>query len=325
MTDIVKKEQTSLEIALADNSWSTYLTQVLGENKKQFVNDMLCMVANDNLLAQCNPQELVNAGLQATTLGLSLNKSLGRAYVIPYKDKTGAYHPQFQVGYKGFVELAVSSGVYKHINVTEIMDPLELKNKDFLNGDSYAKIKVTEWRKRNNKTKVIGYCARIVENSGFEHELYKSVEEIEAHAKEFSQSYKYDKYGTSLWNKSKDKMACKTVLKLLLNQFGRTTNRNLNIAITSDQAVIRDFDKQTYDYIDNKTEDAVAEVIEEPSIKEWTEEEAKAKLKEAYGSNLFSAEEKAQYNESWKADWKSCIEVLVADYENRVKAMQSVA
>lgn len=74
-----------------------------------------------------------------------------------------------------------------------------------------------------------------------------------------------------------------------------------------------------------KVIEVASEVIEEPSIKEWTEEEAKAKLKEAYGSNLFSAEEKAQYNESWKADWKSCIEVLVADYENRVKAMQSVA
>lgn len=325
MADIVKKNQTSLEIALADQSWTTYLKQVLGENMKSFANDMLCMVANDSLLAQCNPQELINAGLQATTLGLSLNKSLGRAYVIPYKDKSGAYHPQFQVGYKGFVELAVSSGVYKHINVTEITDPLELKNKDFLNGDSYAKIKVSEWRKRNNKTQVIGYCARIVENNGFEHELFMSTEQIDAHAKEFSQSYKYDKYGTSLWNKSKDKMACKTVLKLLLNQYGRTTNRNLNIAITSDQAVIQDFDKQTYDYIDNKTEDVVAEVVAEPEIEGMTLEKAQDKLKEIYASGLFSKEEKDQYNASWKADWQTTIDALIVDYDNRVAAMKTVA
>lgn len=325
MAGIVKKEQTSLEIALTDNSWSTYLTQVLGENKKQFVNDMLCMVANDNLLAQCNPQELVNAGLQATTLGLSLNKSLGRAYVIPYKDKSGAYHPQFQVAYKGFVELAVSSGVYKHINVTEIMDPLELKNKDFLNGDSYAKIKVTEWRKRNNKTQVIGYCARIVENSGFEHELFMSKEQIEAHAKEFSQSYKYDKYGTSLWSKSPDKMGCKTVLKLLLNQYGRTSNRNLNLAIASDQAVIKDFSNQKYDYIDNKTEDAVAEVIEEPKCKYATQEEAVARFKLLFESNVFTDEEKERFRKLWSNEWKQAISEADEAYAMKSEAMQSVS
>lgn len=323
MSEIVKKEKNGLELALTDQSWSEYLAQVLGENKKAFVNDMLCIVANDSLLAQCNPQELINAGLQATTMGLSLNKSLGRAYVVPYKDKNGDYHPQFQMAYKGFIELAVSSGNYKFINVTEIMDPLELKNKDFLNGDSYAKVRVAEWRKRNNKNQIIGFCARIVENLGFEKELFMTVEQIEAHAKEFSQSYKFDKYGTSLWKKSFNKMACKTVLKLLLNQYGRTSNRNLNIAIASDQAIIKDFDKQTYDYIDNKTEDAVAEVLEEPAIKEWTQEEAKAKLIEIYDSNLFTTEQKKEYNDLWKADWKNCIEALVTDYEIRVNAIKS--
>lgn len=323
MSDIVKKEKNGLELALSDQSWSKYLAQVLGENKKAFVNDMLCLVANDSLLAQCNPQELVNAGLQATTMGLSLNKSLGRAYVVPYKDKTGIYHPQFQMAYKGFIELAVASGNYKFINVTEIMDPLELKNKDFLNGDSYAKVRVAEWRKRNNKNQIIGFCARIVENLGFEKELFMTVEQIREHAKEFSQSYKFDKYGTSLWNKSFNKMACKTVLKLLLNQYGRTSNRNLNIAIASDQAVIKDFEKQSYDYIDNKTEDAVAEVLEEPVIKEWTLEEAKAKMIEIYDSNLFTTEQKKEYNELWKTDWKNCIEALVTDYEIRVNAIKS--
>lgn len=323
MSDIVKKEKNGLELALSDQSWSKYLAQVLGENKKAFVNDMLCLVANDSLLAQCNPQELVNAGLQATTMGLSLNKSLGRAYVVPYKDKTGIYHPQFQMAYKGFIELAVASGNYKFINVTEIMDPLELKNKDFLNGDSYAKVRVAEWRQRNNKNQIIGFCARIVENLGFEKELFMTVEQIREHAKEFSQSYKFDKYGTSLWNKSFNKMACKTVLKLLLNQYGRTSNRNLNIAIASDQAVIKDFEKQSYDYIDNKTEDAVAEVLEEPVIKEWTLEEAKAKMIEIYDSNLFTTEQKKEYNELWKTDWKNCIEALVTDYEIRVNAIKS--
>lgn len=325
MADIVKKEQTGLELTLIDQSWSKYLAQVLGENKKTFVNDILCMVANDNLLAQCNPQELVNAGLQATTMGLSLNKSLGRAYVVAYKDKQGHYHPQFQMGYKGFIELAVSSGNYKFINVTEIMDPLELKNKDFLNGDSYARIKVAEWRRRNGKNKIIGFCARIVENSGFEKELFMTIDQIQNHAQEFSKSYKYDKDGTSLWNKSFNKMACKTVLKLLLNQYGRTSNRNLNIAITSDQAVIKDFDKQTYDYIDNKTEDAVAEVIEEPKCKYATQEEAVARLKLLFESNVFTDEEEERFRKLWSNDWKQAISEADEAYAMKSEAIQSVA
>lgn len=73
----------------------------------------------------------------------------------------------------------------------------------------------------------------------------------------------------------------------------------------------------------DKTEDAVAEVLEEPVIKEWTLEEAKAKMIEIYDSNLFTTEQKKEYNELWKTDWKNCIEALVTDYEIRVNAIKS--
>ena len=301
----VVKQKTQFELAITDQSWSEYLQKFLGNNKNRFINNMISIVNNDVNMQNVDPKELINAGLQATTLNLPLNKSLGRAYVIAYKG-----HAQFQVGYKGLIEVVVRTGNYKYVNVTEIYDESELENTDFLNGKAAALVKVEKRRKEKGLTNIIGYCAKFVMNNGFEKELYMTKQQVEAHGKKYSQAYNY------IWAKEFDKMACKTVLKLLISKYGITDDSKIQAIIASDQAVINDFAKQDYNYIDNPqntdTVDAVATVVEskpEAQPKQINPEMQKAidKLKKLFDSGVFNDEEKAIIRSNWKTNWKQAI------------------
>jgi recombination protein RecT len=231
----------------------------MGEKKTQFVSNMIAMVNNNPSLQNMPPNELINAGLQATSMDLPLEKSLGNAYVVPFKG-----HPQFQVGKDGYIQLAMRTEKYKTINVCTIMNVNELQNKAFLHGEPFAIVQVKTERIQKGHNKPIGYCATFVTVWGFEKSLFMTSKEMQAFCGKYSESYKNDKYGKSLWNTDFDIMAEKTVLKNLLKHYG-IKSVEMNKAIISDQAVIRDFDKQTMDYIDNpqsQVQDVQAEVVE---------------------------------------------------------------
>jgi recombination protein RecT len=258
-TAIAKKQESPFEHALTDKSMSDYLAKVMGEKKTQFVSNMIAMVNNNPSLQNMPPNELINAGLQATSMDLPLEKSLGNAYVVPYKG-----HPQFQVGKDGYIQLAMRTEKYKTINVCTIMNVNELQNKAFLHGEPFAIVQVKTERIQKGHNKPIGYCATFVTVWGFEKSLFMTSKEMQAFCGKYSESYKNDKYGKSLWNTDFDIMAEKTVLKNLLKHYG-IKSVEMNKAIISDQAVIRDFDKQTMDYIDNpqsQVQDVQAEVVE---------------------------------------------------------------
>ena len=290
MDNQIVKTKNNLELVISDNSWQEYLNKFLGDKTQGFINNMLCIYNNDIQLQKCDVNELINAGLQATTIGLPLSKSLGRAYVIAYQG-----HAQFQMGYKGLIEIAIRTGYYKHINVTPIYEESELRNNDFLIGKAYAKIQVEKTRKEKGLTTPIGYCAKIVENTGYDKEFYMSKSEVEAHGRKYSKAYNF------IWTKEFDKMACKTVLKLLLNQYGRTDNSNIQKAIISDQAVIANFSEQTLNYIDNPQNEVIEVVVE------YTQQQAIERLRALFGTNVFSEEEKQHIREMWKNNWKQAI------------------
>lgn len=244
---------------LSNHRTQSYLESVLATKKNSFVNNISSLVANNATLQACQPLSVIYAGIKATALDLPLDPNLGFAYVIPYANrKSGITEAQFQIGYKGFIQLAIRSGKYRTINVTEIKAG-ELKDFDLLAGE--MKFEALPARE---KLPTVGYAAFIRLTNGFEKTLYMTKEEVEAHAYEYSQTYKADKdkgWTSSQWSKHFDAMARKTVLKRLLSGFG-ILSVEMQQAITADQAVFNSTDGAPR-YADNdaRIEDVVAEEV----------------------------------------------------------------
>lgn len=243
----VTKNQLTLE----------YLDQVLGKEKREvFVANLLALVSNNTKLQECEPFGLMHVALKATTLRLPLDPNLGFAYIIPYKNnRENKTEAQFQIGYKGFVQLAIRSGQFRSINVTEIKEG-ELLHEDMLTGDLTFKRAAANVREG---LKTIGYAAFFRLNNGFEKTLYYTIEAVEAHAKKYSQTYgsKYESTrNSSKWATDFDAMAKKTVLKMLLSKYA-PLSVEMQQAVVVDQAV---FDKDGKErYIDNEAQ-TIAEV-----------------------------------------------------------------
>lgn len=244
---------------LSNPRTQSYLESVLATKKNSFVNNISSLVANNATLQACQPLSVIYAGIKATALDLPLDPNLGFAYVIPYANrKSGITEAQFQIGYKGFIQLAIRSGKYRTINVTEIKAG-ELKDFDLLAGE--MKFEALPARE---KLPTVGYAAFIRLTNGFEKTIYMTKEEVEAHAYEYSQTYKADKdkgWASSQWSKNFDAMARKTVLKRLLSGFG-ILSVEMQQAITADQAVFNSTDgAPSYADNDARIEDVVAEEV----------------------------------------------------------------
>jgi recombination protein RecT len=251
---------------ITDVKTQDYLQQVLGERKSSFTNNIVALVANNTKLQECDPMSLMYSAIKATSLELPIDANLGFAYFIPYKNNArGITEAQFQMGYKGFVQLAMRSGKYKTINVADVREG-ELKHQDLLTGELQFEIVSN----REKKT-VIGYVAFFELINGFRKCLYMTTDEVKAHAKQYSKTYSFK---DALWNTNFDGMARKTVLKLLLSKYG-ILSIEMQDAVKYDQAVIRD-ENGTPSYVDNTTdiiEDIQAEIIEEQGVKKISIEE----------------------------------------------------
>ena len=274
---------------LSNPRTQSYLESVLATKKNSFVNNISSLVANNATLQACQPLSVIYAGIKATALDLPLDPNLGFAYVIPYANrKAGITEAQFQIGYKGFIQLAIRSGQYRTINVTEIKAG-ELKDFDLLAGEM-----TFEALPAREKLPTIGYAAFIRLTNGFEKTLYMTKEEVEAHAYEYSQTYKADKdkgWTSSQWSKHFDAMSRKTVLKRLLSGFG-ILSVEMQQAITADQAVFNSTDGAPR-YADNdaRIEDVVAEEVPAGSPQAKANEAmAKAKAAAAAPAEVVDAE-----------------------------------
>ncbi|SJL29173.1 recombinase RecT [Porphyromonas gingivalis] len=249
--------------AITDPKTQAYLEQVLSGKKNAFVNNIVALVSNNTTLQACEPMSVMFAGLKATALDLPLDPNLGFAYVIPYKNnRENKTEAQFQIGYRGFIQLAIRSGQFKTINVTEVREG-ELETFDLLTGE----MRFTAVPKRTERP-VIGYAAFFRLSNGFEKTLYMTKEEVDVHAKKYSQTYssKYEKVQqNSKWATDFDAMAKKTAIKLLLSKYAPLSVDMIN-AVNSDQAVITETGSK---YVDNQQDiaDVVAEEIDENANK----------------------------------------------------------
>jgi recombination protein RecT len=176
----------------------------------------------------------------AASLKLPITPSLGFAYILPYNCKSGntwVKKAQFQLGYKGLIQLAARSGEIVKLNVTDVREG-EIANYDRLSGDIDF-----NWGNdaQRNELKITGYVAYMKLKNGFDKFHFMTVADIQAHAGKYSQSYKK---GYGVWKDEFDAMASKTVLKLLLSKYAPMTP-TLARAVEADQGVIEG-EKITY-------------------------------------------------------------------------------
>lgn len=195
--------------------------RTLGKRGQQFLTSVLALANSDEGIAKCEPYSTYNACLTAATLDLPINQNLGFAYIVPYKGKA-----QFQMGWKGFVQLSLRSGQFKNLGVRDVKED-ELVGLDEFTGEPIFKFQL------GSQAKVIGYMAYFRLLNGFEKNIYMTIDEIDKHAKTYSQTYKR---GFGVWKDNFDAMAKKTVLKLLLNRFA-PLSVDMQTAIEEDQKV----------------------------------------------------------------------------------------
>ena len=246
---------------------------VLGGQEKanQFLASLTSAVNGSTNLQKCSPMQTIGCAMIAASLNLDINPNLGFASIVPYKDgKSGKYIPQFQMGWKGFVQLAMRTGQYKTMNVTEVYED-EYDGYDPFKGELRFHI-VSDGDRSNGRTdKIVGYCFYFELVTGFSKMTYMSKEDARNHAKRFSKAYQSDlKYGTtnSPWSTLFDAMAEKTIVKNTLSKWGILSTQ-MGLAQSADMASVTDGD--TYDYLDEG--DIVIEQTEEPNVEEPTKEE----------------------------------------------------
>lgn len=213
-----KTGMEKLKDVLAANSVAVQFKNALKEHSDVFVASIIDLYGSDSALQKCDPGAVVKEALKAAVLKLPINKSLGFAYVIAFnntkgKDAQGNWikvmEPTFQLGYKGYIQLAMRTGQYKIINA-DIVYEGEIKFINKLTGEFDL-----DGEKKSDK--IIGYFAHIELLNGFSKTLYMSKDKVVAHAKRYSKSYGNK---NSPWETNFDEMSVKTVLRNLLSHYG---------------------------------------------------------------------------------------------------------
>lgn len=249
-----KKQETGLQKfnrAITNPKTQEYLTSVLGERKGSFVNNLTALVANNTTLQACEPYTIMFAAMKATALNMPLDNSLGFAYVIPYKDnKRKVTLAQFQIGYKGYKQLALRTNQFAVIpNATDIREG-ELVSRSRLTGECVFRF--IDDDEQRSKLPIVGYCSYFRLLNGASSTYYMTKDEMEAHAKRYSQSYRStNEYVRKMspWTQDFNSMALKTVLKLNLSKNAPLSIEILD-AINADQSVMMKSETD-YEYVDN--------------------------------------------------------------------------
>jgi len=242
-----------LQLVLSNQQIRSQFENCLRDKAPAFIASLIDLYGSDSYLQGCNPKAVAMEALKAATLDLAINKQLGFAYIVPYRTK-GVLVPQFQIGYRGFVQLAQRSGLYKAINATSVPEGLKVLE-DWITGE----ITITGTPKSD---KPQGYVAYFRLLNGFEKTLYMDKEAMEIHAQRYSKSYASE---NSPWKTHFDEMARKTVLRLLLSKYGPLSTE-MQMALTSESDVDLDeaWEEEVEENANRETIDAEFTVQDEP-------------------------------------------------------------
>jgi recombination protein RecT len=232
--------KSSVKGFLTSNEVQARIKEMLGKKAAGFTASLISSLNSNALLAECVPATVLSAAMKAAVLDLPIDPNLGFAYIIPYRDnRKGIVEAQFQIGYKGFIQLAQRSGQYKTIAAVPVYEG-QLIEENPLTGNTY------DWKGKKSE-KVVGYVAMFSTINGFQKEWYMPVDELKKHGQRYSQSFRK---GYGLWKDDFDAMATKTVLKLLISKYG-PMSIDMQQAVVADQAII---EGEANEYPDNVSE-----------------------------------------------------------------------
>lgn len=240
--------QTTTVQLFRNDSVKKQFEKILGQKSQGFMSSVLQVTQNNKLLEKADPMTVLNAALTAAALDLPINQSLGYSYIVPFKGKA-----QFQIGWKGYVQLAQRTGQYKAINVVEVYEN-QFRSFNAMTEELDADFTI------EGEGKAVGYIGYFKLLNGYEKTVYWSRSKVEKHATKYSQSYKRN---SGVWADGEDgftAMAKKTVLKLMLSQWG-IMSIEMQTAQLADQAVMDKVGQ--YQYADNTQDQNELNELEE--------------------------------------------------------------
>ena len=235
-TSVQKHEhrEVTVKSLLAQDGYKKRFEEVMGKRSMQFMAS-IANAASQRGLAECEPKSVIAAAFVAATLDLPIDKNLGFAHLVPYKGVV-----QFQIGYRGFLQLALRSGQYKR------MVDAVVNAEAFLGFDDLGDPKI-DWNKLDTSKEAVGYVFAWEMTNGFRKVVYWSKEKVLVHAKKYSKSFNFK---DSPWQTQFDAMALKTVIKAGLARYG-ILSIELQRAITHDQGAQGDIEADVT-YVDNE-------------------------------------------------------------------------
>ncbi|MCU9815868.1 recombinase RecT [Paraclostridium sp. AKS73] len=264
MSNQIQTQKNNVKVAgikqlLDMDVYKKRINEIMGKKAAPFMASIV-NVSNLPSLKDSDPNSIISSAIVAATLDLPIDQNLGFAYIVPYNTKEGK-KAQFQMGYRGYIQLAMRTGQYKTINAIEIYKG-EIKRVNRLTGE----MEFNDDEDLIDRDTVVGYMAYFKLLNGFEKTLYMTKEEMERHAKKYSQSYSSQKkwvVDSSLWSTDFDGMAIKTVIKRLLSKYGILSVEMQN-AISNDQAVMNNEGKP--EYVDNEVKEEIAQNANKKTI-----------------------------------------------------------
>lgn len=274
---LVKKTQKAgITTFLNSMNVVSNIDQALGkDNRQRFITGVISAVNNNAALQECTNQSILSGALLGESLKLSPSPQLGHYYLVPFNDKVKGKVAQFQLGYKGYIQLAIRSGQYKKLNVLAIKEG-ELEYFDPLNEEIKINLMVDKWDERE-EAETIGYYAMFELVNGFKKAIYWSKKQMEAHAIKYSQGYKAKK-GYTFWEKNFDGMAYKTMLRQLISKWG-IMSIDLQNAFEHDMTFTDESGTVNYVQADDVIESPAADEKEETT--EETEEQSQSDVQSA--------------------------------------------
>ena len=270
-----RQQKTGLTAYLTNDAVKRQINNVVGgKNGDRFIASIVSAVQVNSDLQECTNPSILSAALLGESLKLSPSPQLGQYYMVPFRNnKKGCKEAQFQLGYKGYIQLAIRSGQYKKLNVLAIKD-VELVRFDPLNEE--IEVNLIDDEEVREEAKTIGYYAMFEYTNGFRKAMYWSKKKMEAHALKYSKGYAAKK-GYTFWEKDFDGMAYKTMLRQLISKWG-IMSIDMQNAMESDMAVIHE--DGTKDYVDTVSEENIVADQDLQETAEETPEPEKQELQE---------------------------------------------
>ncbi|WAJ24027.1 recombinase RecT [Lacrimispora xylanolytica] len=278
--EITTQQKTGIATFLGNDKVRANIMQVVGQkNTTRFIASVVSAVQNTPALQECSNNSILSAALLGEALNLSPSPQLGQIYMVPYKkkDREGnviSVDAQFQLGAKGYKQLAMRTGQYLDLDVVLVRQG-EYLGRDRLTGKH--KFEFIEDDAIREELPVIGYLAYFELLNGFRKQIYWTRTKMEKHADQYSQAFnlnevksknsKYDRVSyedflagkypekdswkySSFWYKSFDEMAEKTMIRQLISKWG-IMSIEMSDAYERDMAVINEDGSPRY--IDNET------------------------------------------------------------------------